>query len=126
MFAFNVCPAINAASPPMPAPRVITGDTDTTPYGGGTWASRGAGIGGEAALIAGHTLKANILALAAAILNRDAAGLDVRAGQIVDVQTGEAVLPLSEAARIGQYRPDTLPRSFQPELTVSRQFGQLA
>ena len=28
--------------------RVITGDTGTTPYGGGTWASRGAGIGGEA------------------------------------------------------------------------------
>ncbi len=30
--------------------RVILGDTDNTPYGGGTWASRGAGIGGEAAL----------------------------------------------------------------------------
>src|SRR3984893_11083961 len=29
--------------------RVILGDTDNTPYGGGTWASRGAGIGGEAA-----------------------------------------------------------------------------
>ncbi len=28
--------------------RVITGDTDATPYGGGTWASRGAGVGGEA------------------------------------------------------------------------------
>ncbi|HTP63276.1 MAG TPA: xanthine dehydrogenase family protein, partial [Burkholderiales bacterium] len=31
--------------------RVITGDTGTTPYGGGTWASRGAGIGGEAVLL---------------------------------------------------------------------------
>src|SRR5882672_9598913 len=30
--------------------RVITGDTGVTPYGGGTWASRGAGIGGEAVL----------------------------------------------------------------------------
>src|SRR5229473_1277800 len=30
--------------------RVILGDTDHTPYGGGTWASRGAGIGGEVAL----------------------------------------------------------------------------
>jgi carbon-monoxide dehydrogenase large subunit len=27
--------------------RVISGDTDNTPYGGGTWASRGAGIGGR-------------------------------------------------------------------------------
>src|ERR1700726_1462350 len=31
--------------------RVILGDTDNTPYGGGTWASRGAGIGGAGALL---------------------------------------------------------------------------
>ena len=34
---------------PIERVRVITGDTDNTPYGGGTWASRAAGIGGEAA-----------------------------------------------------------------------------
>src|SRR6202049_469221 len=34
--------------------RVVTGDTDNTPYGGGTWASRAAGIGGEGAWEAGH------------------------------------------------------------------------
>ena len=34
---------------PIERLRVITGDTDHTPYGGGTWASRAAGIGGEAA-----------------------------------------------------------------------------
>src|SRR4051812_5143651 len=34
--------------------KVITGDTGVTPYGGGTWASRGAGIGGEAVLQAGR------------------------------------------------------------------------
>ena len=109
---------------PVEHVRVITGDTDVTPYGGGTWASRAAGIGGEAALQAGKTLKANALALAAVILNRDAAGLDVRAAQIVDAQSGEALLTLAEAARIGQYRPDTLPREFAPQLTVSHQYGQ--
>jgi len=36
--------------------RVVTGDTAVTPYGGGTWASRGAGIGGEAVLQAGKAL----------------------------------------------------------------------
>ncbi|MGC2083036.1 MAG: xanthine dehydrogenase family protein, partial [Bradyrhizobium sp.] len=30
--------------------KVITGDTETTPHGGATWACRGAGIGGETAL----------------------------------------------------------------------------
>src|SRR6202166_1868366 len=44
--------------------RVILGDTDNTPYGGGTWASRGAGIGGEAALQAAKILRKNILDVA--------------------------------------------------------------
>jgi carbon-monoxide dehydrogenase large subunit len=42
---------------PLERVKVITGDTQTTPYGGGTWACRGAGIGGEAAAI-GHRAEA--------------------------------------------------------------------
>ena len=53
---------------PIERVRVVTGDTDNTPYGGGTWASRAAGIGGEAAWQAGKVLRANILAVAASIL----------------------------------------------------------
>ena len=41
--------AASAFGVPIERVRVITGDTDNTPYGGGTWASRAAGIGGEAA-----------------------------------------------------------------------------
>ncbi len=48
--------------------RVIMGDTDNTPYGGGTWASRAAGIGGEAAWQAGKALRGNVLAVAGSIL----------------------------------------------------------
>src|SRR4051812_1484247 len=57
--------------------RVITGDTGVTPYGGGTWASRGAGIGGEAVLLAGRALRSNILDVAARILKVDKAELDI-------------------------------------------------
>ncbi|MEH6548005.1 MAG: xanthine dehydrogenase family protein molybdopterin-binding subunit, partial [Sneathiella sp.] len=56
--------------------RIITGDTDVVPYGGGTWASRGAGIGGEAALQAGKELRKNILKIAGAILQTDPISLD--------------------------------------------------
>ncbi|MGC1669555.1 MAG: xanthine dehydrogenase family protein molybdopterin-binding subunit, partial [Pseudolabrys sp.] len=56
--------------------RVITGDTDNTPYGGGTWASRAAGIGGEAAWQAGKALRANVLAVAASILQAKPDELD--------------------------------------------------
>src|SRR5207302_2281257 len=57
--------------------RVITGDTGVTPYGGGTWASRGAGIGGEAVLLAGRALRSNMLDVAAAVLKMDKAELDI-------------------------------------------------
>src|ERR1700675_4283788 len=87
--------------------RVVTGDTMVTPYGGGTWGSRGAGIGGEATLQTGKALKENILKVAAVMLEVDALALDLRRGQIIDVRTGEALLPLSELGRVAYFRPDT-------------------
>jgi CO/xanthine dehydrogenase Mo-binding subunit len=102
--------------------RVITGDTGTTPYGGGTWASRGAGIGGEAVLQAGKALRSNILDVAAAMLSVDKAELDVAGNAIVSKATGEQKLPLAEVGRVGYFRPDTLPMKFQAELTVTRHY----
>jgi carbon-monoxide dehydrogenase large subunit len=105
--------------------RVITGDTDVTPYGGGTWASRGAGIGGEAVLQAGLALRANILTTAAVILKRDdASTLRLRDGTVVDSTSGEALLPLAELGRVAYFRSDTLPASFTPELMVTRHYAQ--
>ena len=102
--------------------RVITGDTGVTPYGGGTWASRGAGIGGEAVLQSGKVLKSNILDIAAAILTVDKATLDVINNQVVDKLTGEVKMPLNEVGRVAYFRPDTLPMNFQSELTVTRHY----
>jgi carbon-monoxide dehydrogenase large subunit len=102
--------------------RVILGDTDNTPYGGGTWASRGAGIGGEAAWQAGRALRTNVLMLAATILQAQPESLDIRAGVVVDAADGRERLALSELARIAYFRPDTLPRDFQSELMATRHF----
>jgi carbon-monoxide dehydrogenase large subunit len=104
--------------------RVITGDTDVTPYGGGTWASRGAGIGGEAVLLAGQALRASILKLAAVMLKRDAGGLAIRRGHVVDRATQEQLLPFAELGRVAYYRSDTLPKDFTPELMVTRHYAQ--
>ena len=68
--------------------RVILGDTDNTPYGGGTWASRGAGIGGEAALQAAKVLRSNILDVAAAILQSTAGELDIVNDNVVNASDG--------------------------------------
>ncbi|MBI4589675.1 MAG: xanthine dehydrogenase family protein [Candidatus Rokubacteria bacterium] len=107
---------------PLDDVRVLTGDTMVTPYGGGTWASRGAGIGGEAALLAGKALKENVLKVAAAILACEPMDLDLRRGRIVDAGTGEVRLDLGELGRIAYFRPDTLPKDFQPELAVTRHY----
>ena len=104
--------------------RVVTGDTDATPYGGGTWASRGAGIGGEAVLQAGRVLRENILATAEAILKRERQGLRVYRGAIVDSDSGQTLLDLAELGRIAYFRTDTLPKDFTPELMVTRHYAQ--
>ena len=102
--------------------RVITGDTQVTPYGGGTWASRGAGIGGEAALQAARALRGSILEVAAAMLQADAGKLDIRDGQVVDMDSGEARMPLEELGRIVYFRGDTLPKDLPRELVQTRHF----
>ena len=102
--------------------RVITGDTGVTPYGGGTWASRGAGIGGEAVLLAGRALRSNMLDVAAAILKVDKAELDIVEQHVVNRLTRETKMPLAELGRVAYFRPDTLPLDFQSELTVTRHY----
>ncbi|HTP97492.1 MAG TPA: xanthine dehydrogenase family protein molybdopterin-binding subunit [Burkholderiales bacterium] len=104
--------------------RVVTGDTGATPYGGGTWASRGAGIGGEAVLQAGKKLRANVVELAALILKSSPEMLEVRGGAVVDARTGEQKLPLAEIGRVAYFRPDTLPPNFTPDLTVTSNYAQ--
>ncbi|WP_439523326.1 xanthine dehydrogenase family protein molybdopterin-binding subunit [Marivita sp.] len=102
--------------------RVVTGDTQVTPYGGGTWASRGAGIGGEAALQAARALRGSILEVAAAMLQAEAGALDIRDGQVVDADTGEQRMPLEELGRIVYFRGDTLPKGLPRELVQTRHF----
>ena len=107
---------------PIERVRVVTGDTDNVPYGGGTWASRAAGIGGEAAWQAGKALRANVLAAAASILQAQPAALDIRNGVVVDADTGRERLGLDEVARVCYFRPDTLPPGFQAELMTTRHY----
>jgi len=102
--------------------RVILGDTDNTPYGGGTWASRGAGIGGEAALQATKVLRGNILEIAAAILQSMPDELDIIGNTVVNVGDGVQRIELKELARIVYFRPDTLPPGIQPELMATRHY----
>ena len=102
--------------------KVITGDTSVTPYGGGTWGSRGTGIAGEAVNRAGKALRHNILDLAGAMLQSPPGSLDIRRNAVVDRSDGKERIPLSELGRIAHYRQDTLPDGYQPELVATRHY----
>ncbi|HJV80061.1 xanthine dehydrogenase family protein molybdopterin-binding subunit [Noviherbaspirillum sp.] len=116
--------AADAVGVPMECVKVVTGDTEVTPYGGGTWASRGAGIGGEAVLQAGLALRENLRKLAGIVLKRDVAELDIARGHVVDRASGERLVELAELGRIIHFRPDTLPPGPLPELVVTRTYAQ--
>ena len=102
--------------------RVQLGDTDVTPYGGGTWASRGAGVGGEATWQAARALRANVLMLAGSILQAQPETLDIEFGAVVDIEGRAVRIDLAELARIAYFRPDTLPSGAQPELIATRHY----
>jgi len=108
---------------PIENVRVITGDSETTPYGGANWASRGVGIGGETVLIASRALRNNLLSLSGTILQSRAEDLDIINGSIVDASSRGERMTLAELARVAYFRPDTLPPDVQPELTVARHYA---
>jgi carbon-monoxide dehydrogenase large subunit len=114
--------AASAVGVTMEKVKVITGDTGVTPYGGGTWASRGAGIGGEAVLQAGRALRSNVLDVAAAILKMDKQELDIVGNAVINKLSLEKKIDLAELGRVAYFRPDTLPMDFQSELTVTRHY----
>ncbi len=107
---------------PVGKVKVVTGDTRMTPYGGGTWACRGAGIGGEAALQSALALREQLIAVAASILQTAPEGLDVVMGEIVDRATGQPRMALAELGRLVYFRGDTLPKDTPREFVQTRHF----
>src|SRR5690606_26830166 len=71
---------------------------------------------------AAQVLKSNILALAGAINQTPAEALDLADGQVVNKDTGHAVISLADVGRIGYFRQDTLPPDFDVQLSVSQSF----
>ncbi len=115
--------AATAIGVPIENVRVISGDTDAVPYGGGTYASRATGIGGEATFQAGSALRAEILRIAGVLLQSDPATLDVFGGNVVDADNHNNVrVSLAEIGRIGHFQLGELPNDVQPELSQTRHF----
>lgn len=101
--------------------KVTTGDTRVTPYGGGTWASRGAGIGGEAMHRASLALREQVLTIAAGILEASEQELTISHGHI-SVPGTDVGISLRELGERVYFRAHELPDAIHPELIATRHF----
>lgn len=100
---------------------IVSGDTATTPFGGGAWASRGISLGGEAAFRAAGKLRANILAIAGSVLQTQS-GLRIENGNIVNA-AGMMQLSLADLAATVSYRAHTIPLDTLPSLDVAESYA---
>ena len=101
---------------------ILSGDTASSGMGGGAFASRGTANGGEVAWKAGRQLRANILAVAAALLQCSADEISVRDGAVVNAQSGETRISLKALAELAYFQPTQLPAGTQPQFSVTNQF----
>ncbi len=99
---------------------VRVGDTASSPVGGGTWASRGLAIGGEAALLAARELRRVVLTVGAQIL-----GLGIEYVQLIQGSISSTVdarkVTLADLASIAYFRQHELPHGC-PDLSATRHY----
>ena len=97
---------------------VVHGDTDNTPYGWGTFASRSMVIAGGATKLAAERLAARLKEIAAHHL--EASPEDIRLEQGSAVVAGTSVgVTLPEIARIAHHSSHRLPDGLEPGLAVA-------
>jgi carbon-monoxide dehydrogenase large subunit len=101
---------------------ITTGDTQSTPLGSGAWASRGLALGGEAALRAARALKQSVLTIAGALLQADAAALQLKDGAIHNA-AGLAQMSLADLAATAAYKSHTIPLAELPPLEITESFA---
>ena len=97
---------------------IVHGDTDATPYGWGTFASRSMVIAGGAARLAAERLVARIREIAAHEL--EASPDDIRLENGSAMVAGTSIgLPVSEIARTAHHSSHRLPAGMEPGLSVT-------
>jgi xanthine dehydrogenase molybdenum-binding subunit len=84
---------------PVDKIKVVNNDTDVTPWDVGVHASRTTFVAGNSALMAARQAKEKLLHEAEQELGREASSLDLARGQVVDAQTGEALMDLGKLVR---------------------------
>jgi carbon-monoxide dehydrogenase large subunit len=87
--------------------RVVHGDTDATPYGFGTFASRSLVLSGGASLLAAGKLRRKLLAIASQLMETAVDDIELRDGSAVIAGTDRA-LPIAQIARTAYHAAQKL------------------
>lgn len=104
--------------------RVIHGDTDSTPYGWGTFGSRSMVLSGGASKIAATELKNKLLAIAGEQLEVAAEDLEFIEGDI-KVKGTNLGLGISQVARLAHHGSHRMPEGLGPALRTSATYDPL-
>ena len=97
---------------------IVHGDTDATPYGWGTFASRSMVIAGGAVKLAAERLAARLREIAAHELEANPDDIRLEDGSAVVAGTNVGV-PISAVARTAHHSSHRLPEGLDPGLTVT-------
>jgi carbon-monoxide dehydrogenase large subunit len=95
--------------------KVVHGDTDRTPYGFGTFASRSQVICGGATLLAARKVRAKLLKIASHLLEAAAEDLVLAAGSVAVAGTDRA-LPVTALARAAYHQTHRFKGEIEPGL----------
>ena len=95
--------------------RVVHGDTDRTPYGFGTFASRSLVLSGGALTFAGRVLRAKLGVLASGLLEADPADIEIR-DNVARVAGTDRTVPVAALARASYHQAHRFP-DLAPGLT---------
>jgi carbon-monoxide dehydrogenase large subunit len=101
---------------------VRQGDTDATPYGWGTFASRSMVVGGGAARLAAAKLAERIRVLAAHLLEANPDDLELRDGRAVVSGSPAIGASFREIARLAYLETQRLPPGIEPGLESTATF----
>jgi aerobic carbon-monoxide dehydrogenase large subunit len=102
--------------------RVVQGDTDSTPYGWGTFASRSIAIGGGAVKRAGEMLAERLARIGAHLLEVAPEDVELADGSISVLGAPGRSVAIAEVARLAHHAAHRLPAGAEPGLEVRSTF----
>jgi carbon-monoxide dehydrogenase large subunit len=101
--------------------RIVHGDTDRTPYGWGTFASRSLVIAGGASLLAARKIREKLLVMASHVLEAAADDIVLEHG-VAKVSGTDRAVPITSLARAAYYQTHSFKGEIGPGLRESADY----